>query len=96
MEFLIGNFNTDPELEISKLIDFLTQSPEPPASPRDMGINSSSTALDNNAFPVQSTSSLSESMIEIAIENVAEAGYLHIVSDETTINAPNQVSKMEM
>jgi hypothetical protein len=39
--------------------------------------------------PTQSTPPLSESMIKVAIENVAEAGYLSI-SDETATRTPNQ------
>jgi hypothetical protein len=95
LEFSVENSDTDPELEISELIDTPTQSPEPPASLRDTGINNSSTALDNDASPLQSFPPLSESTIEVAIKNVAEAGHLRIVSGETTIHAPNQVLTFE-
>jgi hypothetical protein len=51
--------------------------------PTDMGINNSSTAPPP----------LSEPMIEVAIEDVPEAGYLRNVSGETTVQSSMHVIK---
>jgi hypothetical protein len=88
----ILNFDADPELEINELLDPPAQSPELPASLGDAGTNNAITRLDNDAPPPpQSEPPLSQSMIKVAIENVAEAGYFRIISDRTTVDAPNQV-----
>jgi hypothetical protein len=41
--------------------------------------------------PSQSSPSLSESTIKVAIENIAEASYLTIISEATAIDDPSQV-----
>jgi hypothetical protein len=85
LEFSVVNTDTDAGLEICELIEPPIQS----ASPRDTRISSSA------ASPPQSSPPLSESMIEVAIKNVAEAGQLRIVSGKITIDAPNQVLTFE-
>jgi hypothetical protein len=100
LEFSVEKSDTDTDVEISELIDPPAQSPEQPALPRDVGprINNASTALDSDASPPQSSPSLSNlksGMIKVAIGKVAEAGYLHLISGETTTDAPNQVLTFE-
>ena len=85
----ILNFDADPDPEISELIDPLAQSPELPTSLRD-GTSNAITNAPSPPLP-QSSPPLSQSTIKVAIENVAEAGYLRIISDRTTVDAPNQV-----
>lgn len=82
LEFSVGNSNTDSEPEISELMDPSTQSPEPPASPRDMGIENANTARQSSP----------PSMVEVT---VAEAGYLHIIPGKTIIHSPIQVFTFE-
>lgn len=65
-------------------------------SPRDEDGNSPFTLLSVPGTPVieppsRSSPPLSKSTIKVAIENVAEAGFLSIPSDATTVEVPNQV-----
>ena len=64
-------------------------------SPRDEDSNSPLTLLSVPGTPVIRPPSrsppLSKSTIKVAIENVAEAGFLSITSDATTVEVPNQV-----
>ena len=69
-------------------------------SPRDEDNNSPPNLLSASGAcsaspviepPSQSSPPLSKSVTKVTIENVAEAGFLSIVSDATAIDVPNQV-----
>jgi hypothetical protein len=69
-------------------------------SPRDEDNNSSPSLLSASGAcsaspviepPSQSSPPLSKSVTKVTIENVAEAGFLNIISDATAVDVPNQV-----
>lgn len=95
-----GNAAAELDSDISEILDSpgpakRTANSQP--SPRDEGNNSPLTLLSASGTgpviepPSQSSPPLSKSMIKVAIENVAEAGFLNITYDATAIDVPNQI-----
>jgi len=99
-----ANATTEPDNDVSERSEspihppkHTTDSETSTASPRDEGTYNRMSLISTPPVispPPQSTALLSESMIEVAIKKVAEAGYLGILdanSDGIVIDAPNQV-----
>jgi hypothetical protein len=91
-----GNASAELDNDISDSPGPAKRTANSQTSPRDEGSNSPFTLLSAPGTPAieppsQSSPPLSKSAIKVAIENVAEAGFLSITSDATTVEVPNQV-----